>query len=401
MADSPAFAGIPRTDATTVTGARGPEDENSVRLVDDVEDKIYWWLPQATPLITLSSRLKGSRTAHQYKFDVLSLDVFPRSVKLNEAALVDDTDLVFQSGQGARVPTYAVLLNTRTGESVYVTAMSTDTATVERGIGSSQVDMAAGDTLIFTRAVFEDGSGKGDFKTVQVDNDYNYTEILKTGYGFTGRQQNTEFYGGSDVNSTRKWAGIEHLLSREHQFFFGTRHLRTNASGHLTTFSGGLDYFVTSNIWNLDGTVPSKKLFNEAMEVGLREGKGGYLQAGSAKKFLFASTRWISEINNWAEPFIRIEQSEKTLGLRLMSLTLPFGTVMLVHTPVLDRFFPDRAYLVDLNHFDKVTHRGRGNRIVRNIQNNDVDGMEEQYVSDEGAQITLEQSHMIFKGLDV
>lgn len=398
MAD---FNTSPRSDATTVTGTRGPENENSVRLVADVEDKIYLWMPAATPLTTFTSKIKGSRTAHQYKYQVLSLDEFPRAVTLNTAALTSDTSLVVDSGQGARVPTFAVLLNLRTQESVYVTTVSTDTLTVERGIGSTQLDMAAGDTLVFTRAVFEDGTGKGDFKTVQVDDEYNYTEIIKTGYGFTGRQENTEFYGGSDVNTTRKWAGIEHLKSIEYMMFFGTRHLRTNASGHLTTFSGGADYFIKSNVWNLGGSVPSEKAFTEAMEEGLRWGKGGFLAAGAAKKFFFASTRWITEINSWAHDRIRIVQSEKTLGIKLMELTLPFGTVFLVQTPVLDQYFPDRAFLFDLNHVDKVIHQGRGSRLMKNIQDPDLDGFEEQYQADVGAQFTLEASHMSFKGLSV
>lgn len=391
----------PRAEATTVTGNRGPENENSVRLVADVEDKIYRWMPSATPLQVLTGKVKGSRTVHQYKFDVLSQDEMPRVVELSEAALTGDTSLVVLADQSDRVPTFAVLINLRTEESVYVTQVtnSTDTLTVERGIGSVQQDMQAGDRLFFSRAVFEDGTGKGDFKTVQVDDDYNYTEIVKTGYGFTGRQENTEFYGGSDVDSTRKWAGIEHLKSLEYAFFFGRRHLRTNATGHLATFTGGIDFFIKSNIWNVQGTDPTEDAFLELLEEAMRWGKGGNLQTGSATKYLFSSSRWLTKFNRWGHDKIRITQSEKTLGIKLMEYQSPHGNVILVKTPILDYYHPDRAYLLDLNHIDKVNHRGRGTRLMKNIQDPDLDGMEEMYQSDTGAQVTLEASHTVFKGL--
>lgn len=386
-----------RAEATTVTGSRGPENENAVRLVADVEDKIYLWMPASTPLTVLTGKVKGSRTVHQYKFDVLSQDEMPRSVELSEAALVNDTSLVLLTDQGDRIPTYAVLLNLRTEESVYVTLVSNDTLTVERGIGSAQQDMAAGDQLVFTRAVFEDGSGKGDFKTVQVDDDFNYTEIVKTGYGFTGRQENTEFYGGSDVDSTRKWAGIEHRKSLELAFFFGRRHLRTGT--HLTTFTGGIDQFIRTNRWNVQGTDPTEDSFLEVLEETMRWGKGGNLQTGSAVKYAFSSSRWLTKLQRWAGDKIRIEQSESTLGIKMARYQSAHGDVMFIKTPILDYYHPDRMYILDLNHIDKVNHRGRGTRIYKNIQDPDLDGFEEQYQSDTGVQVTLEASHLAVSGL--
>jgi hypothetical protein len=399
MAD---FNTNPRTVATTITGDRGPENEVSQRIVADVEDTIHLYRPAATPLTVFTGKIRNKRTAHQYQYDYLTLDEYPRAVTSSAAYTALDTSIVLDAGLGDRVPTNAVLINTRTGESLFVSGVSTDTLTVVRGIGASGgvagAAIEVGDQFIFTRAVFEDGTGKGSLKTNKAARDFNYTEIIKTTYGFTGRDIETEMYGGDDVEVTRKWAGIEHLKSIEFMMFFGARQLITTGT-HYKTFSGGADYFLKSNVWNLSGdTEPKERAFVEFLEEAMRWGKGGF-ENGSAKKYLFASSRWLTVINGWATDRIRLVTSDKLLGIELMEYLSPHGTVYLVKTPILDQFHADRAYLFDLNHVRQVVHRGRGTKIMKNIQANDIDGMEEMYQSDVGSQFELEASHSLLKGL--
>jgi hypothetical protein len=387
----------PRAVATTVAGTRGPENENATRLVAEINDEIYLYSPTDAPLSVFTGRIMGQRTVHNYEFKFLEQDEYPRAFTLSAASLVSDTVLDFNAGEGAKIPTFAVLLNLRTGESVWATSIATDAVTVVRGIGSAQADMVAGDTLVYTRQVFPDGGSKGTYKTVQVSTDFNYTEIIKTGFGFTGRQQNTEFYGGSDVESTRKWAGIEHTKSIEFMMFFGSRQLNTTSQTHYTTFSGGADYFI-KNIWNVAGSDPTEEAFVEVLEDAMRWGKGGY-RGGRGTKYLFCSSRWLRKLNAWARDRVRITQNEKTLGIKIMGYDSPFGTVNFVHSPILDYHTADRAYLVDLNHVRQVVHRGRGTKLLKNIQENDFDGLEEQYQSDLGAEWSLADSHTRFQGL--
>lgn len=396
MAD---FTPNPRTAPSMISGDRGPEQLNQTRVIADVQDEILLYMPSASPLTTLTGKLRKKRTVTQSKFDFLTKDEYPRTVKLAATSNAADTTIDFEAGTGARIAANYVLLNTRTRESVVVTSMSgADQATVVRGVGSSAQDMEIGDSLVFTRAVFEDGTGKGTFKSVKEDAEFNYTEIIKTGYGFTGRQINTDLYGGKDQMTERKWFGIEHTKSIEKMMFFGTRHLITGT--HQQTFSGGLEFFIKSNIWNLGGTVPSERAFVEFLEEGMRWGRGGS-QEGSGTKYLFASSRWVTELEFFAKDKLQYKVLDKQIGLAAMEYVSAHGRVMIIRTPILDYNHPDFAFLVDLNHVRYVRHQGRDTKLMKSIEANDLDGSEEQYVSDVGCQVELEASHSILKGLSV
>jgi hypothetical protein len=381
-----------------VTGTRGPENVDSARVIADVQDEIVLVRPSAAPFMTLSNKFRDSRTATQRRFDWFEKDEYPRTVVLLEAALVADTSLVVESGQGARIAGRFVLLNVRTRESVYVTSVSTDTLTVTRAIGGEQADMDAGDTLVFTRPVAEDGAGIGTLKSITEVNKFNYTEIIRTPYGFTGRQENTDLYGGKDPMTERKWHSIEHKKSIESMYFFGRRNLITGAGGHEVTFSGGLEDYIVSNVWDVSGITLSARAFVEFLEVAMREGRGGN-RNGSATKFLFAADRWITEIEFWAADKLLYEPLDSELGLTARSYTSTHGKVMILPSPVISENHPDMAFLVDLNHITPVTHQGRGTKLLRNREGNDIDGSQEEYMSDLGVQVELEFAHAILKGL--
>ena len=393
----PEFSPNERAYPTVVAGERAPETTQSVRLIADVRDEILLYMPSANPLTTITGKLRKSREVTQAKFDVLTKDQYPRKVTLAAAATAVATSLTVQAGEGARVPLRGVYRNLNTGEQVLVTNVVTDTLTVIRGIGGGAQDMAAGDALIFLRAVFADGAGKGSLKSVKEDTDYNYTEIIKTTYGFTGRQMNTSFYGGRDPMTERKWQGIEHAKSLEYMMLLGKRHLISGSSPQ-ETFSGGVDYFITTNEWDVSDITVNERAFVEMLEHAMKWGDGGNL-SGSRTKYLFHSARWGTTIEFFAKDKIQYRALEPVAGLALNKYVTAHGTVILVPTPILDEFHPDRAYLLDLNHIRKVNHQGRNTKLVKNIQANDIDGEEELYISDVGAEVTLEASHTRIFGL--
>lgn len=397
MAD---FAPNPRTAPSMISGTRGPENVDSARVIADVSEDIVLYRPSAAPFMSLSNKFRDSRTATQRRFDWFEKDEYPRSVTLAAASIVGDTVLDVEAGQGARIAGRFVLVNTRTRESVYVTSVSTDALTVTRNIGGDEADMDIGDTLVFTRPVAEDGAGIGTLKSIVEVNKFNYTEIIRTPFGFTGRQEHTDLYGGKDPVTERKWHGIEHKKSIEEMYFFGRRNKITGAGGHEVTFSGGLEDFITTNIWDVTGMALSERAFVEALEVLMREGRGGN-RNGSATKWLFASSAWLTEIEFWAKDKLYYEPLDDELGLSARTYTSTHGKVMLLATPILDENHPDYAFLVDLNHITPVTHQGRGTKLLKNREGNDIDGSQEEYMSDVGIQVEFEHAHAIFKGLGV
>lgn len=398
MAD---FSANPRPAPTTVVGVRGVDDNNSVNVVADVDSELHMWMPSGNPLFTMTKAFRKTRTASQYRYDILTKDEHPFSATVNTTTTAVATSVVLESGHGNRVYTSGLYKNVQTDEVVRVSAVSTDTLTIRRGIGgTAAAALTAGDKLLFIGSAFEDGSGKGRLLSVAEANNYNYTQIFKTAYGMTGRQQHTKLYTGRDLPQQRLEAGITHAKAIEYSAFFGVRE-SFSGTDQLVTTTGGVDYFLASNIWNLNGTVPSERSFIEFLEEAMKWGGGGNLN-GSGTKTLFCSSRWLTEINFWAHDRLEIRQDESTLGIEIAKYRSPHGTVNLVRAAILDYEYPDRAYLIDINEIRQVKHEGRGNtKIVRDIQNVDADSYEEQLLTDMGWEVTLEGSHALLKGLSV
>src|SRR5512146_3567824 len=115
MAD---FNPNPRTAPTLVSGTRGPENQNTARVVVDMEDEILLYQPEATPLLTLTGRMRRKREAVNARFEWLEKDEMPRSLEVTAAADSDDTAISEDAGQEARVFVGAVVINLSTGENI-------------------------------------------------------------------------------------------------------------------------------------------------------------------------------------------------------------------------------------------------------------------------------------------
>jgi hypothetical protein len=398
MAD---FTANPRTPPTVLAGTRGPENVDPVRVIADVADEIFLYMPSANPLMTLSTKLRKKRTVSQRRFDWFTKDEFPRQIELSAASVAADTGLDVTAATAGNSANFYVYRNIRTGENVRITTGGgTATPTVVRGVGTVAQDMIAGDRLVFIGSAFEDGAEKGQFRSVVETLDFNYTQTVRTPYGWTGRQLHTDMYGGTDVATERKWQSIEHAKSLEKLLFWGGRSTATGAGGHELTTADGIANKIVSNIWNLGGTRPTERSFVEFLEQAMKWGKGGNL-SGAGKKFLFASARWTTEIEFFAKDKLRYDPMTEKLGLRVASYDTTHGTVFIVPTHILDEDHADHAFLLDLNHIRYVVHQGRDTKILKNIQNPSADGEEEEVMTDASVEVQLEASHSILKGLEL
>lgn len=398
----PAFAVNPRPEPTILGGYRGPEDHVSERVVADMSKKILLYMPEVTPFLTLSSKIKGSRTAFNFKHEWLEKDYKPRKVAVVGLQTDIDTTIEMSAADLAKIAVNDVIRFPRTGEVILVTAVNAADITATRGIGGGNLALNDGEVGVILGPNYPDNATLGTMKSITEYPNFNYTEIIRTPFGFSGRDVVTELYGGNDVDTETKWQAVEHKRSIEYRMYFGKRHLIA-ATGNVKqrTFMGGLEYAIQSNIWNVNGIELNERAFNEFLEEGLRWGKGGRQQGGAAVKYLLASSRWITEINSWAENKLEYRVLDKTIGFGVMEYKSPHGKVMLVSSVLLDEFHPDYAFLVDFNHLDSVTLRERGTKLLRGREANDLDGEAYEYFSDVGIEVQFEQSHALLKGISV
>jgi hypothetical protein len=397
MAD---FVANARKDQTIVSGSRGPENLNSARVIAQMDDVIYEYVPEATPFLTLINKARDKRKINNYKFEWLWKDEFPRLLTLTGAALVGDTTLDVNTTDDDRTIAGDVLQNPRTQEVVRVTSVATNTLTVVRGYSSSgEIDMAATDKLMIIGRAAADGAAKGTMLSTKDENEYNYTQIFRHPWGTTGRLKVTNLYGGRDPVTEKKFQAIRHRQEMELTGYFGARGVDTSTYSHYMTMTGGLNYFVKSNRWNLEGTTPTEQQFNRAMEDGMRWGDSGYLNGGGGgHKFLFASSRWMSYFDNLYKDRIRVTPMDKKLGLVPKTIETSHGTVELLKAPALDAAHSDWAFLVDPNHVRYVFMEGRDTRL-QDISTPGTDAEEFELLTDCGWQINLEAAHMVIFGL--
>ena len=399
MAD---FEPLPRTEPTTVTGYRAPEDLPSQRVVVDMSDKIVTFLPAATPVLTVTGRIKAKRKTFNKKFEWLDKDIQPRKLTVSGAQTDVDTTIELVAGDDSKLAARYILRNQRTGEIVLASAVGAGSFTAVRGIGGTGIAMNDGDTLSIIGSSYPDNSLMGTMKSINEFPNFGYTQIFRRPFGFSGRDLVTELFGGNDKMTETKWQAIEHKRDIEFSFIYGKRHLIPAAGGVKdTTFTQGLINAVQTNVWNVGGVQLNKRTFDEMLEEGLRWGKGGRLQAGAALKYLLAPSRWMTEINGFVDNQLEYRVMDSEIGFSAMEYKSPHGRVRLIPSPVLDENTPDTAILVDFNHLEYAYLRQRDTRLMDNREENDRDGEAYEFLSDCGLLVEFEQSHVVLKGLSV
>jgi hypothetical protein len=374
-----------------ISGSRGHEQLNTARVVVDMQDEILLFQPEATPLLTLTAKMRRKREATNPLFEWLEKDEYPRFLDVTAAYDSDDTSISVTAGQEARVYVNAVVQNLRTGELILVGGSSSGAiSSLTRGIGGGQSDGVIGDKLLFVFNANEDGADTPAQRSIQEFNLSNRTQIVRTAFGFTGRDLVVELYGGRDEMTETKWQSIEHKKSIEYLMMFGKKHIITGS--HQQTFSDGLDNRIVTNRWNIAGTDFTEEAWIAFLEEGLKWGKGGN-QNGKGTKYLLGSSKWLSAINGFVKDRLQYRPLDEKIGFSAMEYVSPHGRVMILHSPLLDYYHPERAYLVDLNHVRYVFLRGRDTKLHYDRQGNGIDGKINEYISDVGSQVEFEHSH--------
>ncbi len=381
------------TDPTMVTGARAVTDIVAKRVKADVSDEIFEYDPNANSLTLLTTKLRRKREVGQYRYDWLEKDRAPRDDAINASSGYDADDTSFVVDDGTKFYKWAVVLNHRTKERFLVSDVSSNTLTVVRDIGGTAAAVDDNDKLEILGTAYVEGADVGTAKSVVERNEYNYTQQVRTPFKFTGRDMKTKLYGGADPMTERKWQAVEHAISIEQIFWWGVRDSVQDAtSAKYITFTGGADWGINTNYWDINGIEFNERNLTEFMEVAMRDGRGGKL--GSKKKFLFASARYITEVEMLAKSGDRLKYvpSDKVYGLDAMVYKSAHGKIFLIDHPLFDGENSDKGFLMDLNHSRYVYHVGRDTALLEGRGDNGVDGETEEYLSDVGYELTLERS---------
>jgi hypothetical protein len=377
--------------ATIATTARGTGNILSNRAEVNMSDVISQLQPESSPLLVLTKKL-NTKTTTNYKFEWMEDDLLARDVEVEGAVLVGATSMDVVAGQGALIAVGDLIKNTRTGEVVKITAISTDTLTITRAYGeTAAAAMNDADKCVVMANAIMQGDGAPAEKYSNPTVVYNYTQIFRTPFAVTRTLNKTKLIGGAELATLRKKKAIEHAKSIELAFLLGERKLDTAGSQPLTTTRGVLKFLATS-------PHNTSKAASSVVEADFETFCEKIFTYGSGQKLLLASPTLITKINGWAKGKLEIVQSDmdKTYGLNIIKYMTPHGDLMITKHPLLVGAYDGYGIVLDMEELSYRPLEDSDTKLKTNIQNNDEDGERDEYLTEAGLELRQVKKHGLF-----
>ena len=239
--------------AVTVTkGNISTYDPLTDEQVVDMKNEFAELDPDDSQFVTLLTKL-GTRNAVREKISWLEDQLRPRLITQSASATSAASALSATAGFGSYVAADDTMRNLYTGEMVLVTGVTTDSIGVTRAIGAvAAVSSASTEQWMIVGSAYKQGAAYGTSRIVKRVLGYNYTQIVRDPFSFTGTETAIEEYGGRNPMKEQVKKLIEHKQSIEQTLFWGARNFDTsNKRGQ----SGGAYEFISTNTNKNVGTL--------------------------------------------------------------------------------------------------------------------------------------------------
>ena len=387
---------------TVVTGSRlTTVGISSDRRIVEMLDQIFQYDANATPTLAVLSKRAPQAVSGNPKYNHLEDQPLPVKTTITASysagtetaiAVATGTGKYFRANDVVLFPTAASA--TGAGEIVLVSSVSTDTLTVVRQYNGDQTTggaVVSGDMIQIIGNLNAEFAGARTVKTTTEATKTNYLQIVRTPYSVSNTLEASNLYGGNDLTYQRQKFATQHALELERTVLFGKKSENTTTAVRTTD---GFLSMVSSNSVNANGTLtwPTVETLFEKV-----------FRYGSPNKLLMVSRKIASQLDQIAEGRIVTNTGETAYGVAIGRLTTAHGNLMTCVNDQLVDNFAGFALCVDLENIKlRYAHGRDGNRLGMlrtNIQANDADGIEEEYLSEVGLQLMLEAAHGYIYGI--
>lgn len=383
---------------TTRTGMVATKGTNAELLASqriDVSDKVYAYDPPGAPGMKILSDRSSSSKAVSYTYYWLQDEPVPSRLAVPTGVNSSATSVTV-SADASSVQVGDLLRIGSTSEVVKVSAVNTSTGalTISRGaLGTTAAAIPNNAQILNLRAAQPEGSkAPSALATVKTRVD-NYTQILRTPYHLSRTLVETQHYTGDELAYTQRKAGEAHARSWEEIFLHGVASEDVSGAQPVRT-TGGLDYFIQTNVL----APAAGNLVEKDWIDWLREVFRFSVNPSSKKKVLLASGELVATISGWGlDKLQHNDRASDVHGFTVTSYVSPFGTVEIVHHPLLEGPYAGSGYLLDFDGISKkVLH---GTELRTDIGDNDEDARRGEYLTEQGFMIAQEKCHGIIKGV--
>jgi hypothetical protein len=380
-----------------VTGARGTANITQGLRANDFKDTVLELEPNSYSLTVLLGKLRTEPTVNP-KFSWFEDKLASRFDAINNGAGYTNSATSLVVDDGTKFAQHDLVKNTRTGEIIRVSSVSTNTLTVVRGIGGGAAAMNDNDELLRIGGAQPEGDTSKPARSgnpTQVDN---YTQIHTTPIEAT----NTLRYSKTvtrpnDFARQANHAAIEHAKSWEYIAWHGKPSEDTSGSQPRRT-TGGVFNYVTTNVTDAGGAMTEAEFFGAF--------SGAFRYGNQSTKTMFASRIVVEAINTFARGKLELIQGDNssTYGLNVMKYVSPFGAVnVLVHNLFEGSKYGGYAAILDLSLIaERPLANEEGSRdthVEENIQAPDADTRKDQIKTEKGFEVAQDPAHALIVGV--
>ena len=357
---------------------------NADKRVVDMRDKIFHLEPDKAPLTLLSSEM-DKKSVINPNFKWLEQELVPSITQINSTGGYTTTETTLTVDAGEHGWVNALARNQRSNEIYHITAVSGDDWTVTRNWGSSgAANISDNDYISIIGGVAAEGASAESARSVKSATKSSYTQIFRNGFEVTRTDMQSKMYGGKDLSVAQFQAGIEHAVYLEQAALWGIAAEVTSGNTPRRS-SAGFKEVVTTNARDFGGGLSLVSLFDFMEEVN---------RYSSGTKLFLAGGAVISNVSLLAESSLRSVSSDDAFGLNLSRLVTPHGDLLIRKHNKMEGNESGRSFfIVDV---DCIGYRYLQDTVLRtNIQANDADSREDEYLTEAGFEIREERKHGI------
>jgi len=254
------------------------------------------------------------------------------------------------------------------------------------------------DLLVGLAQGVPEGGAFKDMVYPSLVNAKNYTQQMVRTIPISWREAKAPKYGPNELAVLRKQAYELFWEDIESELIFGDKHTKTESSGAVTTYTGGLHHWLSTNALAATGGSVTESAFI------------GFLQdlayAGNRDYILLDGGALINQITSVWALGDRMVTNEKLSGLlqtKVMKYDSTFGSVSLVFDPMIAKAFshmgtPEyEAYVVSLDDLGLAVYQEQTH--LSGIADNNVTADTEAWFADYGLWISREPAMGVITGL--
>jgi len=374
--------------------------------VVDMDPKMRLLDPDSTQFTTMSQKTTN-RVATREKVNWLEEQYVNTVVTLTAGHTAGAATVVVSAADGLSVGVQDILRNMRTGEALLVTANAAGSLTVVPAWGTGVMGAAAsvagltGDKLLVVGDAQKQGADLPPMKYSQRVLGFNYTQIHRTSWNFSGTATAIELYGGREPAKEAARKLVEHKRKLEYNGFFGARDFVNAGGDDVTGSSGGLIEYIATNKADVNGELTSDYLDQFLATV---------LAKGSPDKVIFAGTiaaYYISRFNRSGQGAFWKPSNESVHGVKVDGfLSGVFGTLIPVvvkkewaNFPSGDNGYNGNLFVVDMSNVERRPLRDRDTKLLTKRQNPGQDRVAAEYLTESSWTVAQEKTHGLLTGI--